>query len=109
MASHAEETSGLKPFTRRSVLRDIGRAGLAAAVGIGPVARAAAAVGTAGKVTIAHSKVGFTCEGALFIARQQGYFRDEGLDLSTLGLGSFAECVPEMLKGSVDAPCPSPS
>ena len=103
MTTHAVKTSGLKPFTRRGVLRDIGRAGLAAAVGIGPVARAAAAVGTAGKVTIAHTKVGFTCEGALFIAQQQGYFREEGLDLSTVGLGSFAECAPEMLKGSVDA------
>src|ERR1700730_7018902 len=103
MTTHAVKTSGLKPFTRRGVLRDIGRASLAAAVGIGPVARAAAAVGTAGKVTIAHTKVGFTCEGALFIAQQQGYFREEGLDLSTVGLGSFAECAPEMLKGSVDA------
>jgi NitT/TauT family transport system substrate-binding protein len=103
MSNHTAGTSCLKPFTRRGVLRGIGRAGLAAAVGIGPVARAVAAVGAAGKVTIAHSKVGFTCEGAIFIAQQQGYFRDEGLDLSTVGLGSFAECAPEMLKGSVDA------
>src|ERR1700738_2782396 len=93
MSNHTAGTSCLKPFTRRGVLRGIGRAGLAAAVGIG----------AAGKVTIAHSKVGFTCEGAIFIAQQQGYFRDEGLDLSTVGLGSFAECAPEMLKGSVDA------
>ena len=103
MSDRAEKISGLKPFSRRRVLRDIGRAVLVAAVGIRPVARAAAAVGAAGKVTIAHSKVGFTCEGTLFVAQQQGYFRDEGLDLSTVGLGSFAECVPEMLKGSVDA------
>src|ERR1700730_5978061 len=103
MSDRAEKISGLKPFSRRRVLRDIGRAVLVAAVGSGPVARAAAAVGAAGKVTIAHSKVGFTCEGTLFVAQQQGYFRDEGLDLSTVGLGSFAECVPEMLKGSVDA------
>ena len=103
MSDRAEKISGLKPFSRRRVLRDIGRAVLVAAVGIRPVARAAAAVGAAGKVTIAHTKVGFTCEGALFIAQQQGYFREEGLDLSTVGLGSFAECVPEMLKGSVDA------
>src|SRR5207253_11248827 len=86
MSHHPETPSNARAFTRRDVLRDTGRAGLTVAIGIGAVARTASVAGAASKVTIAYIKAGLTCEGAVFVAQQQGYFRDEGLDLATVAL-----------------------
>jgi len=103
MANHSEAPSGRGAFTRRDVLRDTGRVGLGFAIGIGAVARTAAVAGPASKVTIAYIKAGYTCDGALFIAQQQGYFRDEGLDLATIALSGPPAIAAEIMKGTVDA------
>lgn len=63
-----------------------------------PLARASTS-----KVTIAYSQAGFTCEGALFAAERQGYFRDEGLELTALPVSGPPQLQAEMLKGTIDA------
>jgi NitT/TauT family transport system substrate-binding protein len=57
----------------------------------------------ASKVTVGYIKAGFTCEGSLFAARVQGYFRDEGLELTTIPLADPPAIASEMMKGHVEA------
>jgi NitT/TauT family transport system substrate-binding protein len=59
--------------------------------------------GAASSVTVGYSKAGLTCEGALFAAQAQGYFRDEGLELTAMALSGAAEVATEMMKGNVGA------
>jgi NitT/TauT family transport system substrate-binding protein len=92
-------------YTRREVLSSTLRSGLGGTVAsvVGVWTHAPAVAGAASSVTVAHSKAGLTCEGALFAAQTQGYFRDEGLELTTIALAGQAEVAAEMMKGNVGA------
>ena len=68
--------------TRRSATR--AAAGLAGAV-LASGARAPAVVGAASTITVAYDVRGLVCWSPLWAARQQGYFRDEGLDVALVG------------------------
>ncbi len=99
---HSDEARVIsKGVTRREVLEYAVQAGIGIAV--------ASTVGTrlpsafaASKVTIAYVRDGYTCEGALFAAQTQGYFRDEGLELTTVA-SRPADAAAEMMKGNIDA------
>ncbi len=89
-------------ITRAGALRQTGRTALGVAVfGIGALA-APVRIGAASMVKGAYLKAGFTCEGALFIAQQKGFFQAEGLELATTGIPSPAEIQAEMLKDNID-------
>jgi NitT/TauT family transport system substrate-binding protein len=87
--------------TRRDVLQAGGRFGLAAAVGTGFLLhRPALFVGAASKVTVAYMP-DTTCEAATFAAKAQGYFTDEGLDVTLVASPNGA--AGDMMAGNVDA------
>jgi ABC-type nitrate/sulfonate/bicarbonate transport system substrate-binding protein len=92
-------------FTRREVLGNIVRSGIGvtAASVVGIWTHSPSVVGAASSVTVGYSKAGLTCEGALFAAQSQGYFRDEGLELTTTALAGSAEIAAEMMKGNIGA------
>jgi NitT/TauT family transport system substrate-binding protein len=94
-----------RTYTRREVLYSTVRSGIGVAVAsVGGVwTHAPSVAGAASSVTVGYSKAGFTCEGATFAAQAQGYFRDEGLDLTTLDLSGPGELASEMMKGNVGA------
>jgi len=91
-------------LTRRDVLRYAGRAAIGLAVGsiVGMKGRPSSAA-VASKVSVAYLRAGYTCEGTLFAAQAQGYFRDEGLDLTVIAVSSGSEASAEMMKGNIDA------
>ena len=91
-------------LTRRDVLRYAGRAAIGLVVGsiVGMRVRPSSAA-AASKATVAYLRAGYTCEGTLFAAQAQGYFRDEGLDLTAVALSSGPEAAAEMMKGNIDA------
>jgi ABC-type nitrate/sulfonate/bicarbonate transport system substrate-binding protein len=91
-------------YTRREVLYSAVRSGIGVAVAsvVGVWTHAPSMAGAASSVIIAHSKAGLTCEGALFAAQAQGYFRDEGLELTTMALSGATEVAVEM-KGNIGA------
>lgn len=89
-------------YTRREVLRIAGQAGIALggfAFGMGTRSSARAA----SNVSIAYARAGYTCEGALFAAQAQGYFRDEGIDVTAVAVSGPPEAATEMMKGNIDA------
>lgn len=92
-------------YTRRAVLHNAVRSGLGVAVtaAIGVWTHVPSVAGAASSVTVGYSKAGLTCEGAVFAAQAQGYFRDEGLALTTTALAGPAEIAAEMMKGNVAA------
>jgi ABC-type nitrate/sulfonate/bicarbonate transport system substrate-binding protein len=94
-----------RTYTRREVLYSALRSGIGVAVAsVGGVwTHAPSVAGAASTVTVGYSKAGLTCEGATFAAQAQGYFRDEGLDLTTLALPGPSELASEMMKGNVGA------
>jgi NitT/TauT family transport system substrate-binding protein len=89
--------------TRREVLYSTVRLGIGVAVASSVWTHAPSVAGAASSVTVGYSKAGLTCEGAIFAAQAQGYFRDEGLELTTMALSGAAEVATEMMKGNVGA------
>src|SRR2546428_10206121 len=77
-----------RTYTRRKVLYSAVRSGIGVAIAsvVGVWTHAPSVAGATSSVTVGYSKAGLTCEGATFAAQAQGYFRDEGLDLTTLAL-----------------------
>jgi NitT/TauT family transport system substrate-binding protein len=90
--------------TRRGVLSFASRGaiglGLASVAGINARRLSAAPVS---KVSIAQSRTGYTCEGALLAAREQGYFRDEGLDIDAIAVSGAGDAAAQMMTGKIDA------
>ena len=85
------------------MLARVARVGAGIAGGALAGAWRAPAVRAAGTVTFGYLRGGFTCEGSVFAAQAQGFFRDEGLALTTVPLSSPPEIAAEMMKGNVDA------
>jgi len=86
--------------TRRDVLQAGGRFGLATAAATSFLLdRPALFVGAASKVTVAYSPDD-TCEAATFAAKAQGFFTDEGLDVTLVPSPNGAG---DMMAGNVDA------
>jgi NitT/TauT family transport system substrate-binding protein len=101
----AESQAHVTRFTRREVLSNVVRSGIGVATAslVGIWTHAPSVVGAASSVTVGYSRAGLTCEGALFAAQAQGYFRDEGLELTTTALAGPAEIAADMMKGNVSA------
>jgi NitT/TauT family transport system substrate-binding protein len=101
----ATDQAHVTRFTRREVLSNAVRSGIgvAATSVVGVWTHAPSVVGAASRVTVGYLRAGYTCEGALFAAQAQGYFRDEGLELTTTAMAGSAETTAEMMKGNVDA------
>src|SRR5215813_7891699 len=102
---HAGDQAHGRTYTRREVLSGAMRSGIGVAVAsVGSVwTHAPTVAGAASSVTVGYSKAGFTCEGATFAAQAQGYFRDEGLDLTTIALAGSGEIASAMMKRDVGA------
>ncbi|MGI8913842.1 MAG: ABC transporter substrate-binding protein [Chloroflexota bacterium] len=93
------------PQSRRAILRGAGQGVAALAIGAATSLGASLppVVQAAGSVTVGYLKDGLTCEGSLFAAQAQDYFRDEGLDLKTVAGASPAALATGMMQGTVDA------
>lgn len=91
-------------YPRRAVLRGAGR--VAAGVALGALAGTRAFTPTraraASVATILYSSVGFTCEAPIFVAQAQGYFQDEGLDVTLAGVATPAEEITRLAQGAAD-------
>jgi NitT/TauT family transport system substrate-binding protein len=66
-------------------------------------------VGAASAATILYTSAGLTCEAPVFVAQAQGYFKDEGLDVTLAGAANYPEAFTRMIKGTAGAaPVPAP-
>jgi NitT/TauT family transport system substrate-binding protein len=62
----------------------------------------------ASATTILFTSYGYTCEAPVFVAYDQGYFKDEGLDVTLAGAATPAEVFTRLAKGSADG-APEPA
>ena len=104
-AMQARGHANIMTYTRREVLRGAMRSGIgvAAASVVGVWTHTPSVAGAASRVTVAYGKFALTCQASGFAAQAQGYFRDEGLELTTTALSGQAEVAAEMMKGNVGA------
>jgi NitT/TauT family transport system substrate-binding protein len=91
--------------SRRAVLGGAGRVAAGVAIGalVGSGAVAPARARAASATTILFRSFGFTCEAPAFVAQAQGFFKDEGLDVTLSGDANAAEALTRLVKGSADA------
>jgi len=92
-------------YPRRAVLRSAGRVAASVAVGalVGSRAFAPTRARAASATTVLFTSFGITCEAPIFVAAAQGYFKDEGLDVTLAGVATPAEAFGRLVKGSADA------
>lgn len=98
-------TSGAGRLARRAVLGSVGRvsAGVAVAALLGAGAVAPARARAASAATVLITSFGYTCEAPVFVAQAQGYFRDEGLDVTLTSVATPAKAVTRLAQGRADA------
>src|ERR1043166_6288699 len=98
-----KQTSSMT-YTRREVLCGAMRSGIgvAAASVVGVWTSAPSGAGAASTVTVGYGKFGLTCQAAVFAAQAQGYFRDEGLELTTKAFSGPAAVAAAMMQGHVE-------
>jgi NitT/TauT family transport system substrate-binding protein len=97
-------------YSRRSVLGGAGRIAAGVAVGslVGTGALAPTRARAASAATVLFTSFGFTCEAPVFVAVAQGYFKDEGLDVTLSGIANPTEAFTRLAKGSADVgPAPA--
>jgi NitT/TauT family transport system substrate-binding protein len=97
-------------YPRRAILRGAGRlaAGVAVGATVGAHAVAPTRARAASATTILFTSYGYTCEAPVFVAYDQGYFKDEGLDVTLAGAATPAEVFTRLAKGSADG-APEPA
>jgi NitT/TauT family transport system substrate-binding protein len=99
------QSTRVTAYPRRAVLRGAGR--VAAGVAVGALAGSRAFAPTraraASATTVLFTSFGFTCEAPVFVAQAQGYFKDEGLDLTLAGAANPTEAFTRLTKGTADA------
>lgn len=101
---------GAVEYPRRVILRRAGELTAGAALGalVGTRAFAPIAARAASATTILYNSAGFTCEGAVWAAQAQGYYRDEGLDVTFVGVADPGDEFTRLAKGAADA-MPNPA
>src|SRR5579859_5905243 len=104
METSSQSTRGAA-FSRRAVLGGAGRIGASFAAGalLGSRAFAPSRARAASTATVLYTNFGFTCEAMIFVAAAQGYFKDEGLDVTLSGVDTPPEEYTRLVKGTADA------
>jgi NitT/TauT family transport system substrate-binding protein len=77
------QSSRARTYPRRTVLRRAGGAALGALAASSAVSTAYGQAASA--ATVLFANFGFTCEAPIFVAAAQGYFKDEGLNVTLTG------------------------
>jgi NitT/TauT family transport system substrate-binding protein len=104
-ATSNPSSARITSYPRRAVLRGASRVATGVAIGglLGGRALAPTRARAASATTILFTSFGLTCEAPVFVAQAQGYFKDEGLDVTLAGAANGAEAFTRLTKGTADA------